>query len=273
MKKAIALVMALMLCAGIAQAAEWEEGTSPGQPYPNMPEINLDEQMGYMMFYPTEKSGQGAKMGIESACQRLYIYLPREDVKAGDGTLYLCSEEVKRGEIWKTSMNDTAAVTQRAIREEELDGLLWGGGTCFEVKLPRTLELGKTYFINMERGCIVSEGGVDSPEVGGTEAWRFTLEGDWGVNGMEYRRSLGNNKYEEGLLTPQAGDEIRFDLVLGGDAVAAVVNRFQDESVEFETTYYAESAEVTGVVTKENPQWFVMFLDDAGNELNRVEFW
>lgn len=273
MKKVIALALALMMCLGAAQAAEWAGGTSPSRPYPGVPEIDLNEQLGYMMFYPTDKSAQGVKMGVENACQRLYIYLPREDVKAGSGTFYLCSEAVKRGEIWKTAMNDSEAITQRAISEAELEGLLWGGGTCFEIKLPQTLELGTTYFINMERGCIVSDSGVDSPEVGGTDAWTFQLEGDWGVSKMSYRRALGNGKYEEDLLTPAAGDEIRFDLVLGGDAVAAVVNRFQDESVEFEELYFTESCEVTGVVTKENPQWFVTFLDAAGNALNRVEFW
>lgn len=273
MKKAIALVLALIMCMGVAQAAQWEEGTSPSQPYPGVPEIKLDEQMGYMMFYPTDKAQMGVKMGIETACQRLYIYLPREDVKAGDATFYLCSEAVKRGEIWKTAMSNTEAVTQRPITEEELDGLLWGGGTCFEIKLPETLELGTTYFVNMERGCIVSDDGVDSPEVGGTDAWTFTLEGDWGVNKMTYRRALDNGKYEEGLLSPKGGDEIRFDLVLGGDAVAAVVNRFADESVEFDSSYFTESGEVTGMVMKENPQWLVVFLDDSGNELNRVEFW
>ena len=273
MKKAIVLALALMMLVSVAQAAEWAEGTSPSQPYPGVPKINLEEQIGYMMFYPKDKPEQGVKLGVENACQRLYIYLPREDVKAGSGTFYLCSEEVKRGELWKTAMNNTAAVTQRPITEEELDSLLWGSGTCFEIKLPQTLELGTTYFINMERGCIITDSGVDNPEVGGTDAWRFQLEGEWGVSKMTYRRPLGGGKYEEDQLTPQAGDEIRFDLVLGGDAVAAVVNRFQDESVEFEEQYFTESCEVTGIVTKENPQWFVTFLDASGNALNRVEFW
>ena len=272
MKKAIALVLALLMCAGVAQA-EWAEGTGPSQPYTGVPEVNLDEEMGYMMFYPIDKADLGVRMRVETACQRLYVYLPREDVKAADATFHLCSEAVKKGAIWSTKMSNTDAVRQRDLTEDEKIGLLWGGGTCFEILLPETLELGQTYFINMERGCIVSDSGVESPEVGGTDAWRFTLEGDYGVSRMSYRRALDNGKYEEQLVNPQAGDEIRFDLVLGGDAAAAVVNRFSDESVEFETTYFVESGEIVGLVTKENPQWFVMFLDAQGNELSRVEFW
>ena len=167
-------------------------------------------------------------------------------------------------------MSNTDAVWQRDLTEDEKIGLLWGGGTCFEILLPETLELGQTYFINMERGCIVSDSGVESPEVGGTDAWRFTLEGDYGVSKMSYRRALDNGKYEEQLVNPQAGDEIRFDLTLGDAAMAVVYGNSQ--SVDFLQLLWTEDAEVIGTVTGPQPSWGVIFLDQQGQEMGRVQF-
>ena len=266
MKKLLVMALVvLMLCGCMAQAAEWRDGLGPNKPYVGSPEINLDEHMGYMMFYPS------ASMKAQNACQRLFIYLPREDVQAGAGNLYLCTEA--DGQIWSTPMNNTYAVEQRNITEDELTGLLWGGGTCFEVQLPKTLEFGKTYFVNMERNCIVTTNGqLDNPEVGGTTAWSFELEGDFGVSAMEYRRASANGSYEEGILAPQAGDEIRFDLVLGGNATMAVLYGYND-TVDFTETAFEQSGEVIGTVMAEYPMWGVMFLDAQGNEVDRVEFW
>ena len=266
MKRLMVFVLVvLMLCAGMAQAAEWRDGLSASQPYVGVRPVDLNEHLGYMMFYPS------ANMKAEYACQRLFIYLPREDVRAGSGMLYLCSVEDNQ-QIWSTAMNNTAVVEQRAITEEELNGLLWGSGTCFEVVLPKSLEFGKNYFVNMERNCIVSnDGKVDNPEVGGTDAWSFTLEGAFGVSGMEYRRMQPDGTYLEGITNPQAGDQIRFDLVLGGNATMAAVYAFN--GVDFQTTSYTVSCEVLGTVEAEFPMWGVMFLDAQGNEVDRVEFW
>lgn len=264
MKRIAALLLAaLLLCVGAAQA-EWQEGTSPAKPYDTVPEVNLDEQMGYIMVFP--KPGNA----IQYACQRLYIYLPREDVKAGSGTFYLLNEE--DGLIWSTGMNDTDAITQRSINAAELVGLMWGGGTCFEIKLPKTLELGKPYFVNMESGCIVTENGVANVQIGGTDSWAITVEGDFGVSSMEYRRAKGYGTYEEQLLNPQPGDEIRFDLVMGGDAVLASIYDLNG-SVEFEQTTFTSSCEVIGEVVLEDLSWGVVFLDGENNVLSRVEFW
>lgn len=264
MKRIAALLLAaLVLCVGAAQA-EWQEGMSPAKPYENVPEINLDEQMGYMMFFPREGNA------IDYACQRLYIYLPREDVKAGEGTFYLMNEQ--DGVIWSTEMTNTEAITQRSINAAELEGLMWGGGMCFEILLPKTLELGKPYFVNMTRGCIVAENGVENVQIGGTDSWVITVEGDFGVSGMEYRRAKNNGSYEEQLLKPQAGDEIRFDLVLGGDAVIASIYDLNG-SVEFEQTTFTASGEVIGEVVLEELSWGVVFLDSENKVLGRVEFW
>ena len=222
------ILIALMLCASVAQAAGWEVGTSPSQPYPGVPAIDLDEKLGYMMFYPKEG------MTVENACQRLYIYLPREDVHAGEGELTLRSSQ--DGEVWSTPMNDTAVVTQRAINDAELDGLLWGGGTCFEIVLPRTLELGKSYSVDLALGSIVTEHGKDSDAIS-NGVWAFTVVGDYGVSGMSYRRALDNG------------------------------------SVDFITQTYDASGEIVGEVTADSPAWSVVFLGADGAEINRVNFW
>lgn len=298
-RRAAAWLLALtwiLLCAGsaLAEAAGmtdaaveaqeepqtgWREGMSPAKPYEGVPEVDLTERLGYMLFYPTDRNP------AENACQELCLYLPREDVKAGEGKLYLGAEGEK-GALWSTPMNDADAVVERPMTESEKQSLLWGSGTCFVIKLPKSLELGKTYFVNMERGCIWTEDGkIDNPEVGGTKTWRFTLGGDYGVSGMEYRRRVGDDaaeaaeeseesevEYETGILKPTAGDEIRFDLTLGGDAAMAMMYGY-NESVNFTTVMYEESAEVVGEVLEDNPAWGVMFLDVNGDELTRVEFY
>ena len=262
MKRMTAILLAaLLLCTGTALAAQWREGTGPSQPYQGAPEIDLSQQMGYMMFFPSEQ------MPVENECERLYIYLPREDVHVGEGTFYLCTD---RGEVWETEMTDPDAVIERPINESELDGLLWGGGTCFEIRLSRSLKLGETYFVNLTGGSIVSEDGVQSPQIGGTDQWRFTLAGDYGVSEMAYLRAEGDETVE--VESPQPGDEIRFDLVLGGDAAWALLYEYND-SADFLETMFQESCEVTGQVTGDQLVWGVLFMDAEGNELHRTEFW
>lgn len=262
MKRIIALALALLLLTGTA-SAEWAEGMNSSKPYEGVPEVNLDEQIGYMMFYPQDG------LPTVTACQRLYLYLPREDVQAGEGTLYLYNE--RGDEVWSTAMNDAEAVTVRSINAAELTGLLWASGTCFEVLLPRTLELGKTYYVNMARGCVVAENGVENAQLGGTE-WAIKMDSDYGVSGLEYRRKQDDGTWEEGILHPTAGDEIRFNLVLGGDATIAAIYKYND-SVDFLMTTFVESCEVIGEVTSDNLVWGVMFLDAWGKEIDRVEFW
>lgn len=265
MKKLVAFVLVtLLLCTTVALAEGWGDGKSPSKPYPTLPEVDLDLQFGYMMLYPQ------ANFAAEYACQRLYVYVPREDVVVGEGTLYLRAENGDL--ILETAMTNADVVRQRTITPEELVGLIWGGGTCFEIRVPKSLTLGATYFVNMESGCLVTEGGVKSTQIGGTDQWRFTVTGDFGVSNMEYRRPLENGKYEKEIVAPQAGDEIRFDLVLGGEAAYAALYS-NTESVDFPTATYTESGEIIGSVMDDSPDWGVIFLDAQGNVLDQVEFW
>lgn len=263
MKRIMAWLLAALMLFGGTALAEWPEGTSASKPYDDLPEIDLNEKLGYMLFHPS------AELPMTTACQRLYIYLPREDVRAGEGLIYLCTDAQR--DIWSAPMNSDV-VTRRAINEAELEGLMWGGGTCFEVRLPHTLTLGETYYVNLGEGAIVTDGGLENVQIGSTTAWRFTLEGEYGVSNMSYRRAKASGGWEDGLTDPVPGDEIRFDLTIGGDAVRAVIYGYGG-TVDFLTLMCEESGEVTGTVTAENPMWGVMFLDAQGNELTRVDFW
>ena len=66
-------------------AGGWREGLSAAKPYEGVPEVNLSERMGYMMFGPVNGKS------IENSCQRICVYLPRTDVKAGEGLLHVCA--------------------------------------------------------------------------------------------------------------------------------------------------------------------------------------
>lgn len=246
-KKIVALVLSmLLLCAATAQAAEWREGLSPSRPYSGVPEVDLSEQVGYMMFFPN------AKVPAEHGCQKLFIYLPREDVKAGNGTFYLYAEG--GDEVFSAPLSDTTVITQREATDAELDGMLWGSGTCFEIVLPRTLDLGSTYFVNLERGAIVTQDGIENYQIGDRDAWTFTVEGDYGVSAVEY-----------------SDGKVSFELTLGGEATQAVPYAF-DDSVIFAEPMLSESGTVTATVNSDAPHWGVLFLDAQNNELDLIEF-
>lgn len=259
MKRIMALALALVLLTIGVQMAAAEEWSS-SKPYGGVPEIDLTQKLGYMVFYPNES------MAPEGLCDRLYIYLPRDDVQAGDGLLLLYTAA---GEVWRTRMNDESCVTLRPLTAGEMDSLMWKAGVCFEIALPRSLTIGESYTVNLEKGCIVA-GEVTNVQIGGKDAWTFEVKGDYGMNAIEYRRLQPNGKYEEMITAPQAGDEIRFDLVLGGQVVAASL--YSNGTVSFQPNYLTESGEVTGIVTGESPSWGVIFLDANGNVVSQADF-
>ena len=261
MKKALTLVLVLALLMGCAVAATAEDW-NPGRPYHSLPEIDTTQQLGYMLFYPNQE------VDAEGLCDRLNIYLPREDLAAGEGQLILLTADAT--EVWRTPMNDERFVLLRKLTETELASLQWQGGMCFEIKLPRSLSLGTSYVVNMEAGCIVA-GELTNVQIGGADAWAFDVVGDYGLNAVEYRRPSENGNAAEMIDAPQAGDEIHFGLLLGGEAVAASLYS-NDGSVDFEISYFTESAEVVGIVVGETPSWGVLFLDAEGNIVNRADF-
>lgn len=253
MKKLIAICLILLMVTASASAAEWEDGLGPNQPYQNTPPVNFDETIGYMMYHPNNTMSVAGN-------NLLFIYLPRDDVKAG--SRYLTLRSADQGEEFRVAMNDTQYVTERPMEEGELDMLMWGSGTCMEIRLPVSLRVGTTYYVDMEDNCIVDEArkiannAVTSTD---TVGWFFTTIADYGVSAQEYRRPTEEGEYESGIIATQAGDEVRFDLVLGGDAKSASILPYGD--VQFDVSFFTESCEVIGNVTGENPDWEIIFWD------------
>ncbi len=183
MKKiALMAALAMMVTVMPVQAAEWKEGLGPQQPYAGVPEVDLTQTMGYIMLYPRDK------MPAEHFCDSLNIYLPREDIVRGTGELHLYDDE---GEVYAVSFADESQVQILSLTEEEMNGLVCGGGTNISIKLPVSLEMKKNYYVLMDEGCFTaSNGSVVSLPVNKEGAWAPVVNGDFGVENLAYRKEV-----------------------------------------------------------------------------------
>ena len=280
---ALLLAGALTLPAA-AQAAQWPEGTSAAKPYAGVPEVDLSTTMGYTMLYPRDK------MPAEHFCNILEIYLPREDVALGEGTVRVFDEN---GEFAVIDCSDPDQAKVRPMEEVELNGLKWGGGVCVEFHLPVSMNIGGKYYVQMDAGCFTaSNGALPSLAIDRDSIWVPVVTGDYGVNRLYY--SQGTPPSPEGeteeafagdvaeketeaeeenpvyKTQPEVGDNIRFDLVMGGDAVSAVLYS-ENGSVRFEKMEYTESGTVRGTVTGAAVSWGVLFLNENGDVLSMLQ--
>lgn len=262
MKKLIALCLALALLYAVpASAAQWAEGCSPAQPYPDVPPQDLSKTIGYMLFYPSNG------MDVVGGCRMLRIILPRTDVKAGHGSVKLtCVED---GTTWTAVFNDTDYVSQRDMDEDELNYVIWGSGTCFEIMLPVSLSQNCNYTVEMDADCIISTDNAVSNPVRGADKWHFSTESDYGIWDMEYVRANAKGGYDVAIRNPVEGDEIHLTVALGGEAVQAVLKSLAD--VEFDEVVITQSGEVTGHVTGPNASWRAIFYDANGQVIDAVE--
>lgn len=268
MKKLLSVFLILMLLVSTASAAEWAPGLGPEMPYSGMTEpFDLESQLGAIMF------GPNASISV-AGTKTLFIYLPRQDVSAGDGNLVLRSSD--NGEEFRTRMDDTTYVTLRPMTEHEMDMLLWGSGMCFQITLPKSVRLGTSYTVDLGRGSLRFPK-FENDMINGQERWRFVTISEYGVNAMQYRRANANGTYQEGIVAPKPGDEIRFDLALGGEAKKAII--YIGQGVSFEDTNFTEDTEVIGVVTDDEslapgagPVWGVIFLNENNEEVEFISF-
>ena len=273
------LVFALMMSAS-AQAAQWPEGRSPSQPYAGTPPLDLEKTMGYIMLYPRPK------MPAQNFCDRLEIFLPREDVRLAHGLVHLMQTDDAGAtkEVLSVDFSDADSVTLRPMTEQEMESVLWGSGVCIEIKLPVSLELnGKGYYVTMEEGCFNAlNGAINSLAIVNPEAWSLTIEGEYGISGLYY--TAPEEEPEEGeteeepdeepaepvyKMRPESGDRVCFDLVMGGDAAYAVIYS-ENSSAFFEEIEYTQSQTVEGTFVKDEIDWGVVFLDAAGNVLKAI---
>ena len=267
MKRIVLVVLLLLLVASSAMAATWQEGRSASKPYAGAPEVNLNRTMGYFITYPR------AKVPAQYFCDSLMLYYPREDLTYGQGMLRLM--EGAR-EVLAIDMSDERLVQIRPMSEAELDAFLWGGGTCVSIHLPISLELGKTYGVEMDQGCIgVVRSQVVSPPIHGIEQWAPSCEGEYGVSGLYFMG--GEYVDEQGILQPaplrdwpNTGDTVHFTVVLSGDAKAAVIYD-PANALSFPQLEYTKTTEVTGTVNAPVGDWGVLFLDENGEVLAMVE--
>ena len=223
MKKAFLLTaIALTLAAAPVQAAEWKAGLGPEKPYEGVPEVDLTENMGYVMTYPRDK------MPAEHFCDSLDMYLPREDIGRGSGELHVFDEN---GEIYSCSAEDTDAYIIRPLNDEELEGLMWGGGTCVSIKLPVSLDFGKSYYVHMDEGVFTAGNGtLKNLPMRGNGDWTPVLQGDFGIANLSYRRVDPNAKPTE-EAKEETEEEENFDpnaiqeaVEVNPGSVATVVN-------------------------------------------------
>ena len=276
MKKLLALLMACLMLTSAAMAAEWADGLSAAKPYEGLREVDLTKTMGYIMLYPR------TKLPAKLYGDRLQISLPRDDVELGEGTLRVYTSEGE--EYCAVDFSDGESVEVRPLTEAELKGLIWGGGVCVDIRLPRTLGVGQDYYVLMDEGCFTAQDGrLPSLGIAAIEAWTPVVAGDYGVGGLMYTAPVEAPEPQdeeageteeapapEVHLNPEAGDVITFDLTMGGDAAAAVIFS-ENDSVRFDEMEYTSSAAVTGTVTQLPLNWGVVFLSESGEVLAQVD--
>lgn len=251
MKKLIALVLAaLMTLSGACFAATWPEGCSPSKPYAKLNEVDLTQTMGYIMLYPREK------LPVNQFCDVLEIYLPRDDIERGTGMLHLYENipgEKNPVEVCSMDFSSEDSVEIRPLNEQEMNSLMWGGGYCVDIHLPKSLEFGDrthSYFVLMdEGGFTAANGSVKAIGITSDEAWHPIIGGDYGISGLYYldapyvpkalgtaepemRPDAGVSNYEgdTAVLVEDSGDTAT--LVEDGDGYAPEVVGVDGESVE-----------------------------------------
>ena len=302
MKRLVALILVCIICMTTAYAAEWAEGLSPAKPSNLKPEVNLSETVGYWLPYP--RSGLTA----ERFCDVLELYMPNPDIELGKGTATLWNAD---GEVAVVDFSNPDQVELRNLEEVELEDLHWGSGVCIEMHLPISLKFDESYYVTMEEGTLTGKGGTPksmaipySDKVSLEEQyWTPAVVGDFGISGLYYcaaaeapeaeKAEEAGEPAEEGEVAeavepeeeeeeeeegdiepkynPEKGDELHFRVVLGGDAVTAVMYS-ENDSVHFDTVEYTKSHRVTGTITGDDMNWGVVFLDEKGDVVDYISF-
>lgn len=261
MKKLIALILACLICLTTAYAAEWREGLSPEKPSTHMEKVDFKETLGYFVMWPT------AKFPALRFCDVLEIYLPRDDIQLGEGTITLCDDD---GEVAVMDCADPAQVELRPLEEIELSDHMWGCGCCLEVHLPVSLEFDKSYYVLMDEGVLTDPvNGTKSLPLTDARQWNPLLQDEFGIGGLTYRTAAAEGEEGEITAVPEVGGTIQFNLKLGGNAKEAVIFT-ENDSVYFEPFQFTESGVVTGTVTDADVGWGIIFLDEEGKQLDML---
>ena len=263
MKRIIAICLGLLLMCSVAAAAEWPEGMSANKPYTGSPEVDFNETIGYMILMPLKEST------VKPGDLMLSIYTPRTDVKIGEGTLTLCSEEDKQvEEVEFTEEN----VVVREMTEEELTALLWGTGTAFEISLKNPIVANRNYYVQMSEKCIVSdEFEAESPAITRRDVWYFNTNTPNYVDNMTYYRIVEGKEVAVTADEVKAGDYVRFSIHMD-EAVSVAI--CCDQGIICPEATLFESAAETSVYFPNAGEtvWSVVYMDAEGNYVDEVSF-
>lgn len=251
----LALLIAIcMICTGVAVAEGaqytafplWENGLSAQKPYEDLPEVDLTEKLGYMMFYPT--NGSVADVQTDA----LEIYLPRTDVSAGDGKINLLDK--KSGEIVASfALSDSDHVAFEVVDAADLEWIGWETGTQILVTLDTSLFIDREYYVTLDEAAIVvKEYAVANPEMTTQRGWSFSTAADYGVESV--------------TLEEDGSNTVR--IKLGGSAVEAYPFLIGEGEISTDVEMLSENGSISIQQTdSENDQWGIAFADADGNAL------
>ncbi len=250
--QALVILMTLVLLTGMSASAQsvakWSNGQSPEQPYKGVPPVDMTKKLGYMVLDPLNNEN------VDTAINVLKIYLPRSDVKAGDGTLKLYEAGVKEP-IEEISFSDSARVTAAPIDEKTLAWLFWESGIQFTVTLNNSFDADKTYSVTLgANSIVVPEYGIGNTQLDGAKGWTFTTNAASGV----IRRT------RSGEATPKVGDNETVEIKLS-EGVATAMIFCENEALVTEDEPLTQSGTLTGHYAKEGSvSWGVALMDTSG---------
>ena len=308
MKKFFALILVIILVGSAALAAEWPAGRSAAQPYEGSPEIDLTKTVGYIILYPRAKmpaktfcdtleiflpredielaDGTVALMELvegeaqevcsanfaESASLRAMTEAEMNTLRWGSGVVveiklpvslefgehqyYVTMTEgcftAAKGTLPSLTIAKPEAWAPVIQGDYGVSGLRYTDGELAPEATPEP-EIETEIVFDMEPDA---EDGEEEPE----ETPEPTPEPEEDEEAVD----------EGPVADPDTGDDIRFDLVMGGDAAFAVIYSDND-SVYFDEIQYESSTEVTGKVVKDDLSWGVVFLDANGGVLQAID--
>ena len=262
MKKLCVLCLALIMICTTASAATWSQGLGPQKPYFGTPEVDFTKTIGYMMMYPV--NGSTVVPGLDKLC----IFMPREDVETGSGTMTLNMRSVSKSIEMEVNAETLVA---RPMTDEELDALLWGCGTVFEMMLEQPLAENQKFSVQMTEGCIVAkEQEMVSPAIDKDDIWSFDTNTSNVIAKLDYYRVIDGKEKVVAAGNVQAGDFARISIAMGEDAAFAAIY-CNGGLIRPDQYNYTESV-VTDVHFPEEGEvkWGVVFMDAEGKLVNNV---
>lgn len=264
MKRIFIICFVMIMLCTTASAAVWQEGRGPEKPYSRVPEVDFNKTVGYMIMTPVKGST------VIPGTDILQIFMPRDDVQAHEGTLTLYNKTTKaKAEIGFAS----EAVTARPMTEEELESLLWGCGTVFEIKLEKGLEPNCEYYVELSEGCIKSPDYEPvSQEYVGKDNWVFNTKTDNVVKNLKYYHEQDGREKTVNATNVKTGDKAKFSVVISGDAVMAAVY-YTTGAIEPGDYWFSESGDSYVVFPQSGEvSWGVVFMNAEGGVVSKAMF-